>query len=506
MEPFTLLNFRKGGCRNAHILLFLEKKDKPETPSDINRIVTAEIPDKEKDPDGCQAVVNYMLHGPCGVLKEVSPCMKDKMCSKQYPKEFSRDTNIDKYGYPIYRRRDKGRTAVKDGIELDNTWVVPHNIDLIVQFDAHINVEVCNSIGALVKYLFKYIKKGKDRVTIVIEKDPERSEDSGEEEYRDPSVERLPYHLEGEHQVIFRDTDVLEDVLDNPSAKCTKFLEWFEANKKYQEARDITYADFPSEFVWDNTIKEWRPRIRGNAVGSYEELKIVGGTTHATFRDTCVALGLLSYDSEWHLRLIKASTYSTRNLLRQMFVAMLIFCEVTDPKRLWEENWSLLSEGMEKQERNKRRNLHMDLDEAELKNLTLIDIEEIMGRNSRTLKDFPSIPFPNKEKQYDYKNKLIDEELAYDTEKLRNEHIRLKNGLNTVQREIFDVVSQSIKKGDGGLFFVYGSGGTGKTYLWNTIITGLRAKSKVVLAFASSGIASLLLPGGGLPILGSRYQ
>ncbi|XP_026439764.1 uncharacterized protein LOC113338595 [Papaver somniferum] len=162
-----------------------------------------------------------------------------------------------------------------------------------------------------------------------------------------------------------------------------------------------------------------------------------------------------------------------------MFVAMLIFCEVTDPKRLWEENWSLLSEGIEKQERKKRRNLHLDLDEAEFKNLTLIDIEEIMGRNSRTLKEFPSIPFLNKEKQYAYKNKLIDEELAYDTEKLRNEHIRLKNGLNTVQREIFDVVRQSIKKGDGGLFFVYGSG-----------------ESKVVLAVASSGIASLLLPGG----------
>ncbi|XP_026451074.1 uncharacterized protein LOC113351273 [Papaver somniferum] len=279
------IEFRKRGLPHAHILLFLEKKDKPETPSDVNRIVTAEIPDKEKDPDGYQAVVNYMLHGPCGVLKEGSPCMKDKMCSKQYPKEFSRDTNVDKYGYPVYRRRDNGRTVVKDDIELDNTWVVPHNRDLIVQFDAHINVEVCNSRGALLKYLFKYINKGKDRVTVVIEKDPERSEDSGEEEvlideinnyldcryisgaegcwrifdfdiqYRDPSVERLRYHLEGEHQVIFCDTDELEDVLDIPSAKCTKFLEWFEANKRYPEARDITYADFPSEFVWDKTIK-----------------------------------------------------------------------------------------------------------------------------------------------------------------------------------------------------------------------------------------------------------
>ena len=46
------------------------------------------------------------------------------------------------------------------------------------------------------------------------------------------------------------------------------------------------------------------------------------------------------------------------------------------------------------------------------------------------------------------------------------------------------------------MFFVYGHGGTGKTFLWNTIINGIRLEGKIVLAIASSGIASLLLPGG----------
>ncbi|KAI3941961.1 hypothetical protein MKW98_009171 [Papaver atlanticum] len=179
-----------------------------------------------------------------------------------------------------------------------------------------------------------------------------------------------------------------------------------------------------------------------------------------------------------------------------MFVIMLIFCEVTNPKKLWEKNWSLLAEGIQHPERKRRHNLHLELTEAQLKNLTLVDIEELMKRSGRTLAEFPSMPIPEKEKEYAYKNKLIDEELDYDKEKLRTQHISLKNGLNSVQREIFDAVSQSIEQGNGGLFFVHGSGGTGKTYLWNTIITGLRAKSKVVLAVASSGIASLLLPGG----------
>ncbi|XP_022019341.1 ATP-dependent DNA helicase PIF4-like [Helianthus annuus] len=53
-----------------------------------------------------------------------------------------------------------------------------------------------------------------------------------------------------------------------------------------------------------------------------------------------------------------------------------------------------------------------------------------------------------------------------------------------------------IEKGDGGVFFVYGYGGTGKTFLWKTFSAALRSKGEVVLNVASTGIASLLLDGG----------
>jgi len=46
------------------------------------------------------------------------------------------------------------------------------------------------------------------------------------------------------------------------------------------------------------------------------------------------------------------------------------------------------------------------------------------------------------------------------------------------------------------MFFLYGYGGTGKTFMWRTISSALRSKRKIVLTVASSGIASLLLPGG----------
>lgn len=54
----------------------------------------------------------------------------------------------------------------------------------------------------------------------------------------------------------------------------------------------------------------------------------------------------------------------------------------------------------------------------------------------------------------------------------------------------------SIQHEEGKFFFLNGPGGTGKTYLYTTIITKIRAMKKIVLPVASSGIAALLLPGG----------
>jgi hypothetical protein len=61
----------------------------------------------------------------------------------------------DVNGYLIYQHRNTRHTILVHGIELDNRWVVPHN------------VEVYNNIRA-VKYLFKYVYKGHDRATVEI--------------------------------------------------------------------------------------------------------------------------------------------------------------------------------------------------------------------------------------------------------------------------------------------------------------------------------------------------
>lgn len=54
----------------------------------------------------------------------------------------------------------------------------------------------------------------------------------------------------------------------------------------------------------------------------------------------------------------------------------------------------------------------------------------------------------------------------------------------------------SVANQKGGVFFLHGYGGTGKTFMWRTLASALRSKHDIVLTVATSGIASLLLPGG----------
>ena len=44
------------------------------------------------------------------------------------------------------------------------------------------------------------------------------------------------------------------------------------------------------------------------------------------------------------------------------------------------------------------------------------------------------------------------------------EHIELFNGLNSDQRNIYDAVINYVLRNKGDFLFVYGQGGTGKTY------------------------------------------
>ena len=59
---------------------------------------------------------------------------------------------------------------------------------------------------------------------------------------------------------MFDDFDYLDNVLNKPNIKRTKFTEWMTTYSLYKEARELTYSDCPSKWVWQNKDKEWTLR------------------------------------------------------------------------------------------------------------------------------------------------------------------------------------------------------------------------------------------------------
>ncbi len=121
-------------------------------------MISVEHPNLETNRLAHETVARCMMHGPCGAAFPNAPCMEKGKCKKQYPRKFQSETMMDVNEYPIYQHRDIGRTFLVHGVELDNRWVVPHNVYLLTKYNAHINVEVCNNICAI-KYLFTWSQK-----------------------------------------------------------------------------------------------------------------------------------------------------------------------------------------------------------------------------------------------------------------------------------------------------------------------------------------------------------
>ncbi|KAJ1690784.1 hypothetical protein LUZ63_014939 [Rhynchospora breviuscula] len=523
-------------------------------PAAIDAVISAELPDPAHDPEGYSVVSQFMVHGPCGAARPNSPCMKDQRCTKHFPKSFQRSTLITEDGVVLYKRRDTGVTAKKNGIELDNRFVVPYNINLLFKYQAHINVERCHT-SMMIKYLFKYICKGRDRARIAVHRsshvntavnEHHQQQDEVVDEildyldcryltshesiwrlfqfgihYSNPTVERLPIHLPFENNLLFHDSQSLQQVAANPLNRQTKLTAWFHLNAMDPAARNLTYPEVTKLYTWHDDERKWQYRQQGDRLArmgfvhpstgelyyvrmllncvrgasSFHELRTVNEVIHPTFKEACNALGLLNNNSEWLATMQEAAAVASSSQLRQLFIDILIFSEVADTAELWSNCWEYLGDDIMQKLRDYNHNPEMTIEPVILKDHILYELEDILFVRGYTLA-YVQLPLPSRPRTNYFHNRLLSEQYSFNTVELRVQIPHLMAGLNSEQKNIFDSVLQSIASGDGQFYFVYGHGGTGKTFLWRVLTAYLRAQGKIVLTVASSGLSSLLLQGG----------
>ncbi|WOH08718.1 hypothetical protein DCAR_0728165 [Daucus carota subsp. sativus] len=477
------IEFQKRGLPHAHIIVWLEESDKCHSTDDIDQLICAEIPDKESDEIGYDAVSRHMIHGPCGAYNIECPCMKDGKCTKYYPKEFTNETTIDSNGYAVYRRRDHKHTVhfKEKDIEIDNRFVVPYNRGLLVKYQAHINIEWCNQ-GRLIKYMFKYVNKGPDRATVVVEtanavvtNDTKQIVNVNEvEEYvscrylssaeacwrifefpihhHKPVVIKLVFHLENEQQVYFREDETLTTVVDRIDPNATMFIQWFRVNREDPAARDLTFVEFPEKYFWDNTGKIWQRRKKKMCVigrmvyvhptagerfylrmllnivkgaTSFEDVRTVNGVVYNTYKEACFHHGLLECDDEWHTAITDASTHQTGAQLRELFVTLLLFCDISDVRALWDKHWKSFSDDIEHRQRKHFPNRAFVINDEQLESLTLYDVDLQLRKRGKTLADFPTLPKLDRDLQRQSTNTLLYEENMYDRHALAVEGKKL---------------------------------------------------------------------------------
>ncbi|XP_074346939.1 uncharacterized protein LOC141685752 [Apium graveolens] len=462
-----VIEFQKRGLPHAHMLIWLHPNDRPKTTEQIDKMVSAEIPDPSIDLVGYETVKNYMIHGPCGTDCVQSPCIIL--------------THFDDCGFPIYKRRKTGINVKKKGIDLDNRYVVPYNRDLLIRFQCHTNLEIYNSSRSL-KYLFKYCLKGNDNDTMCLMRktnnkkgcttliNPEKHSLDEVKQHLDgryvcaseaswrifgfdihsrwPSIERLPIHLPNDKHVSFKGSQNLQEVYDNAGTKKSKLEAWFDVNKTYAEAINLTYSEFPSKFIWHSQPGIWKQRKKGDVIGRlaevhsssgellylrmlllrikgavcFDDLKTVNGHVYNSFHEAYAALGILKNDQQWHGAIAENAHTSMPPQLRAMFVNILVYSPISHPRSLWEAHWGCMSDDILLVRRHLTENPNLCLSDFEIQNYALAEIEKLLN----------------------------------------------------------DI----------------GSGGCGKTFLWQTVCYRLRSEHKIFQPVASFGIAAVLLLGG----------
>ncbi|OBZ89403.1 hypothetical protein A0J61_02534 [Choanephora cucurbitarum] len=392
-------------------------------------------------------------------------------------------------------------------VYLTNQNVVPYNPFLTKKYKAHINIELCGSADAI-KCINKCVYKGPDRTTIHLRNENDEIERYLTSRYigpteavwrlfeyvmheEDPSVTSLSVHLENGQPIYFdpeASAEEIQLILDNMHSALMGFFKYNAANENGRRMYYCTPTAGERFF-----LRLFLTVVRGPT--SFQDLRTVKGVVYATFREACQALHLIEDDQD----------------LCSLLISALLFQELNQPAALWNEFCLSICDDLDVRMRQlgfaDQLNSH-ETEHAFHKDLPKLDyglylLEQALIDAGKTLADF-NMPQP----LFDWRhlmeqigeissNAVFQTGVAYDRNIEEAKYQQKVSMMNTGQKVAFDEIIDNIfSNPKTAHFFLQGPAGTGKTLVYNTLCHYFRRQRRVVVRIASSGIASLLLPGG----------
>ncbi|CAN1135708.1 B3 domain-containing transcription factor VRN1 [Linum perenne] len=206
---------------------------------------------------------------------------------------------------------------------------------------------------------------------------------------------------------------------------------------------------------------------------SFQHLRTVNGVVYSDYQLACQAMGLLATDDEWDS----------------------VMLEVADPAKLLHNWWESMSEDFAYRQEQLTSAPLQQPSSPTLYNQVLHALNNILHTYSSSLGHF-GLPMPTAGTSCMQATNIITAHLNYNCATEAAKSHQLHSSLNSSQLTAYAAIIESVSKNQGKFFFLHGHGGTGKTYLYNCIISKIRSEGKIVLVVASSGIAATLLPDG----------
>jgi len=165
-----VIEYQHRGLPHAHIVLRLGNMPNNESDAEnikwIDTHIQACYPQEVEtdDDEDYEDKINQHMKHKCAEAK--NGCLdKNGYCKRGYTSMIVRETTFDERGYPVYGKKTK-----------DDFRVVPHNREVLVDWDGHINVEFCGRTF-VVLYLYKYLFKGVSKVAVTLENSAEKNGD-----------------------------------------------------------------------------------------------------------------------------------------------------------------------------------------------------------------------------------------------------------------------------------------------------------------------------------------